>query len=487
MSKFSNKCKELLIENGTNVYRLSANTDLERTTLQRMVTGKRLPNIEFIKTFCNVLRLSKIEEDELMELYRMESIGEDAYNSEQSILTLFKHLRELEDHENKSCASPFAYIESRKSKLTSNSSSNITDTELLMNFVLDEEFSNAKHGFIYTNFPGESLSFLHTLELLYSTYHKKIHIRHLIQFHMNASSASKNLNTLNQVLPLFMANTLDYNVFYYYSRLTEPDCEHMLFPYYIITSKHVLLISANCQRGLLLSDENTIQQYIIRFKELNRLAKPLFHKTNLLGHVWQSYRSNFTETKDEVFFFHYEPCYLSMTGHKLFLKNVHSFLSNFRIIGEQFSEQISRNSKRQNLAFYSDEGLDEFTENGKYYGQVGVLFPTMDKKQRLESLQNFTNNNEFYNHRMLKSEFISFPKNLYFELQGTKLLQIIRLKSLKDIDFITIVESSICEAFYEFFKSLKTSKYIYEEEQEQTYLKEKISQLTYASTPATIE
>ena len=49
MSKFSEKCKELLIENGYNVYRLSQAASLERTTLQRMVTGKRLPGPEFVE------------------------------------------------------------------------------------------------------------------------------------------------------------------------------------------------------------------------------------------------------------------------------------------------------------------------------------------------------------------------------------------------------------------------------------------------------
>ena len=45
MSKFSEKCKELLIENGYNVYRLSQAASLERTTLQRMVTGKNCPDL----------------------------------------------------------------------------------------------------------------------------------------------------------------------------------------------------------------------------------------------------------------------------------------------------------------------------------------------------------------------------------------------------------------------------------------------------------
>ena len=44
MSRFSEQCKELIRENGTNVYRMSKEFSLEVTALQRMVTGKRLPN-----------------------------------------------------------------------------------------------------------------------------------------------------------------------------------------------------------------------------------------------------------------------------------------------------------------------------------------------------------------------------------------------------------------------------------------------------------
>lgn len=79
MSRFSEKCKELLAENGTNVYRLSATSSLERTALQRMVTGKRLPGIEFVKQFCKVLRIPVSDEAYLMELYFIESLGEDVY------------------------------------------------------------------------------------------------------------------------------------------------------------------------------------------------------------------------------------------------------------------------------------------------------------------------------------------------------------------------------------------------------------------------
>ena len=83
MSKFSDKCKELLTENGYNVYRLSQTASLERTALERMITGKRLPGIEFVEAFCNALRISHSDKKELPPLV--------PYSGEQLSSTIAKH------------------------------------------------------------------------------------------------------------------------------------------------------------------------------------------------------------------------------------------------------------------------------------------------------------------------------------------------------------------------------------------------------------
>ena len=84
MSKFSDKCKELLTESGYNIYRLSQTASLERTTLQRMVTGKRLPGQQFVENFCRALRISLLQEKEVMELYKIECMGETAYLNQKN-------------------------------------------------------------------------------------------------------------------------------------------------------------------------------------------------------------------------------------------------------------------------------------------------------------------------------------------------------------------------------------------------------------------
>lgn len=70
MSDFSNKCREYLKDTGENVYQLSASSGLDRTSLQRMITGKRLPGIDFVRQFCDSLRINPSQRRELMELYK---------------------------------------------------------------------------------------------------------------------------------------------------------------------------------------------------------------------------------------------------------------------------------------------------------------------------------------------------------------------------------------------------------------------------------
>lgn len=88
MSDFSTKCREYLKDTGENVYQLSASSGLDRTSLQRMITGKRLPGIDFVRQFCDSLRINPSQRRELMELYKIEKIGKEIYYNRKYIQEL---------------------------------------------------------------------------------------------------------------------------------------------------------------------------------------------------------------------------------------------------------------------------------------------------------------------------------------------------------------------------------------------------------------
>lgn len=76
------------VKTGENVYQLSASSGLDRTSLQRMITGKRLPGIDFVRQFCDSLRINPSQRRELMELYKIEKIGKEIYYNRKYIQEL---------------------------------------------------------------------------------------------------------------------------------------------------------------------------------------------------------------------------------------------------------------------------------------------------------------------------------------------------------------------------------------------------------------
>lgn len=270
MSKFSEKCKKLMEANGSNVYRLSQTSALERTSLQRMVTGKRLPNQEFVRAFCRALRIPAAEEKELMELYTMESMGETAYRNQRTMLQLFQHLVEVEKEEKPSCK-----MEPQNNLvLTSPISGQSYNTELLLQFLLKDAFQGENHT-IYTNLPGTDAEFFQYLHLFALQYMGKTVVKHLITFRISDTDIYENLESLNEVLPLYFADAFRYEPRYYYSTLSAKEQSDQIYSYYVISSKYVLQLSGDLKKGILHSDPWTVQQYTEEFLEKFSQSTPL--------------------------------------------------------------------------------------------------------------------------------------------------------------------------------------------------------------------
>ena len=261
--------------NGSNVYRLSQTFALERTSLQRMVTGKRLPHQEFVRSFCKALRIPAAEEKELMELYTMESMGETAYRNQRTMLQLFQHLAEVEKEEKLSCKMELQ----NNLVLISPTSGQFYNTELLLQFLLKDAFQGENHT-IYTNLPGTDSEFFHYLYLFAPQHMGKTVVKHLITFRISDTDIYENLESLNEVLPLYFADVFLYEPCYYYSTLSAKEQSDQIYPYYVISSKYVLQLSGDLKKGILHSDPWTVQQYTEEFLEKFSQSTPLIREVS---------------------------------------------------------------------------------------------------------------------------------------------------------------------------------------------------------------
>ncbi len=71
---------------------------LDRTSLQRMITGKRLPGIDFVRQFCDSIRINPSQRRELIELYKIEKIGKEIYYNRKYIQELLRVISSQQMH-----------------------------------------------------------------------------------------------------------------------------------------------------------------------------------------------------------------------------------------------------------------------------------------------------------------------------------------------------------------------------------------------------
>lgn len=475
MKQFGDKCKRLLLENGSNVYQLSQNASLERTTLQRMVTGKRLPNIDFVKSFCHALRISQFEENELIKLYKIELLGEAAYYNEEAIIQLLHRLKALEKNHYRETVASVSY---ENIELLSNVAKQDYDTQLMLHFVLAKEFTADQQNAVYTNIPVTYSAFIPTLEMLCQRFQKRISMTHLIYFQMNRDLASKNLNTLTHVLPFFLSDILDYQVFYHYSRVTKNEQIHQLFPYYVITSQHVLLLSQDLNTSILLSDQNTVNQYQQEFQRIINLSNLLFYRAQKIEDAFNFIKNDSVSPICGFSALHFQPCYVKLRSRKQFIDASKRFLPpELHTLAESFWEKTENEISYQHHTFFSEDGLDNFCRTGRYYGSIGVFFAPLTVPERIEALKYYLNHESFHLDLMLKNFPLSIPQNLFFELYGTDFLQITHIENINTINFMKIEENSICEAFQQFLMSLPDSDFVYTQKEKEQIIIQKIREM----------
>ncbi len=219
MSEFSERCRQLLINSGSNVYQMAKYSSLDKTSIQRMVTGKRLPSLDFVKKFCSYLRISPIEKKELLELYEIEKVGKSEYMSRCYIKSLIENISFLDedDTENISFSETLEYCETFPP---------MPNVESKILFVLQSELKNDKNPEILFNLPTSYRYIFFILKGLFAEFEGEASVKHLITLNKNPLNTiypCQNLEALSNILPLSEILKNVYLPYYLYNNLTLGD------------------------------------------------------------------------------------------------------------------------------------------------------------------------------------------------------------------------------------------------------------------------
>ncbi len=478
MSTFSDKCKGYMKSAGITTYQLSASSGLNRTSLQRMLTGKRLPELSFVQKFCDFVRINSSEKEDLIKLYEIEKLGKDVYESRCYIQ---KFLDYLSSHDfsvsegfSLPCSKHFFPL-----SFYENKNSFFAERELYS--YLEDFLATNTPGSIYLNLPPQNDLLLRTLTSLYHTYKKLPPIIHIFPVYRNNEielTCFKNLKSFICSLLLALSGFQDYTPYYFYSDYGKNVTSFSLFPYYVLSEKKLLLISADLSTCTYITDPEVIKEYRTEFQKILSACAPLFIQSSSPEQALNAFSKSMKISRPR-YIFESHPCMGLMAWEENLLNSFYP-LDSGKISSEivaflKTTIESSRNLFSSDISFknyFTYEGLQNFIKTGLLTGPYSWNQCPVPPEKRREILQHLLDTS-LGNERavMLRKNFISSTE-IHMEVFTDNSLFLCCLTSEKDFFSIYLQEQGIGHAISDYLGSLNESRFSYTLEESEKILHE---------------
>lgn len=479
MSQFSERLKFLIDDCGIPIYQLAKNADLDRTTIQRSITGERLPKLSFVEKLCDYLRITTKERKHLLELYSISKIGEKRYQSRNYIKKIIEQIADLHIHENTETY-VHRYIHEKED---SPQDLKILNGQLNVNKaisdIIDMEIAGSEATRICLTIPFDYTYLFDYMKQRYWESNGSLYIEHIVRIYknpQNLNNSNINLEILSHILPFAFCTGKGYGAYYFYTNDDIASELALTMPYYLLTSNRLITISTDFKSAVLYKNEEMIRFYHEEFDKALAQTAPLVSQIQECTDMISTYLSVFEIAGQPLHVMEPQPCLGKYYTHKHVEDHLRKEVPN-REQAKKSINQFYDNYKAYTLPsyYFTLEGLQYMVNTGIIAGlptHFATPFSSKETKVLLSSLRKEIAED------IVVSRIINPGK---LRISPITSLQIFEKDGLllvtandKNIISCFIKEQSINEAFLDFFESLSTSDLLYSKEETLDVLDEMI-------------
>lgn len=272
MSLFSEMLARFVDSKNIKIYQLANLCGIERSWLQKMLTGKRKPaDKEQVINLSQALALTHTETQQLMNAYRILEMGEENWLRRNSVLKLLQsfHIDEnplqLETPALEFTLSPTC------SSLIFHSTAAINRA---LHFILLQE-STDPNGFIRIMVQPQFTFLFNCLSVIPFD---NIPIEHYLCLDSDPKTEIENLNYIRQIIPL-MLNCRGYIPYGYYDHVSSLFGSSAFLPNIILTSRYLMRISSDYSEAVISNQPQMLQLCQKYFDTQKKSSWPIFHQT----------------------------------------------------------------------------------------------------------------------------------------------------------------------------------------------------------------
>lgn len=482
MSEFSDTCRDFINKSNTNIYQIAKSTGLDRTTLNKMVQGKRLPSRAFVEKFAGALTINNAEREALMQLFKMEKSGKEIYFCRQEVENLICNFQNLR--------LSFENTTYRRRVLVETSDRNADEKNEVLRLLTEVDILDAMQYMVITaceeepepliymdSFPGEHCAMQ---QMIQEEKHqnRKITCCQFVNIYYRSGhqqGLQRNVKMLHTALSFAFAFRGNYEVRYFYKTMEEENlCE--IWPHYLITKRHVLLLSQDGTQGMLLENQQISREYLLRMCEKRKKSRNLFvfagSEEDILDHY-----EKYVVGKNLIVSFDSSLCianliYQADLSEEESLPLVQKYAALCRRAYENsvFDEEYIRIS--------SFGGLEEFARTGRLPGVFGQFQEPLSTAKRAEVLRRYLRSMEQRRNEYLLKEEISVPVcGLNFELYEPSRVFIYSAEEGLPFGCAYIEEPGIYVVLKDYFDSLIEDEKVYSIEESIRLFQDRVEKL----------
>lgn len=471
MDNFSKVLKDHISRMDIKIQNLATASGVDRSLIQKMIKGDRVPaDKDMIERIILALMLTPRQAVELRNYYHIARIGEEVYLRH----LLVKDVLECFGTVSNQTDSIFITTYSHTFMQSPNQSvfNGIQEINHLVKTITEIEATKEDASLKIVIQPEYSFLIDH-LSIIGSS-HNNLIIEHIFCLQESIKEKDENrynLGCIRNIAPL-LTSGCNYNPNIYYDNVSSHINHTSIFPYFILTSEHVVAVSYDYTYAVLYQDASFLKLYTTIYSNLKFYTIPLIEKLpsplETFNHYvkFESIQSKYNKDRTLSFTMFSQPCLMFFINQTMLDKYTLDFPGRETLITMTNKRSMSYLSKIKSgyeyTSYFTLDGIKDFWETGRIREIPDNFYHPLEKEDRFQLLSMLyeAGSKYSYNCLLINKDTLRLTDYLVVTALDDSAISMIYSHPGKEPICFTFKEKSLTYAFHCFFDYLKGSDLI---------------------------
>lgn len=377
-TEFSRRLCGYVESSGYTVYRISQITGLGRTAIHQTMSGKLLPTRDFFERLCAVFMITPQQKSELTELYLREKIGAKAYIEQQQIKGIVEKLPQYYIN------SDIGTIKYDTADIEEGSVTGLLNVNQAVMQLIGGELQREK-PYIVATIPFENKMLFDLVMQLISTAGKNAVFEHYLRMYKSdGSGVENNIDLLENMLRMAMNTGMVYRPFCYYVHRDAVDDMLPIYPYCLITSQKVIMVTENFQSAVISDRKDVMETAGEHIRRLRAASKQIIEPVDnrRMFDIFAESSKMFSKSIE------FQPCVTKFFTRDIVNERLADIPEREYILETLNSsffthEQLAETASRASMTYFTKSGLEHFADTGVTVNMPGQLLKPLSERERL--------------------------------------------------------------------------------------------------------